>query len=198
MPAADDDASWRRGLERDFATLDCVAKMRLSFEERLCEASASRDEAVLDALRQEKMFEFAQFYFTIAAMGLDGPEDASILADLHNDRILNLLKDKAALKRRGFREDRLLKAIFTADTQPRLELFWRERPGALDQSNLARFMVTQMSAETLRKLIEACEAAGFVERITHPLGGVVVTSTGAIERMLASCLRELRSAVDKL
>jgi hypothetical protein len=189
---------WRLDLDKDFAALDQMSKARFNFEQRLCEASATQDEKVLDELRQEKMFEFAQFFFTIMAMGLDGPDDAAILAELHNERIDKLLRDKGAMRRRGFREDRLLKAIFTADTRPRLEHIWRERPGALDQSNLARFPVTQMSSETVRKLVEACEAAGFVERKLHPFGAIVVASRGVIERVLASSLRDMRITIAQI
>ena len=150
-----DDEDERREYEKDFAALDMMSKARLNFERRICAVSLSQDEEVLETLRLEKMFEFAQFFFTIAVMGLTGPDDAGLLADLHNDQLDKLLKDKAALRRRGLREDRVLKAIFTSDTKPRLEQIWRESPGSLDQSNLARFLVTQMSSETTRKIAEA-------------------------------------------
>jgi hypothetical protein len=44
--------------------------------------------------------------------------------------------------------------------------------GALDQSNLARFLLPQMSAETTRKLAVAAQAAGFFGPI-RPIGGVL-------------------------
>ena len=188
----------RREFEKDFAALDIMSKARLHFERRICAASRSQDEEVLETLRLDKTFEFAQFFFTISVMGLDGPEDAGILADLHNDQVDALLKDKIALRRRGLRADRLLKAIFTSDTKPRLEQIWREKPGALDQSNLARFLVTQMSSETTRKLVEACAAAGFVTRSQHVFGATVVSSTGVMEKALAESLREMRLAIKQL
>lgn len=187
-----------REIEKDFAALDIMSKARLNFEQRICATSRSQDEAVLETLRLEKMFEFAQFFFTIAAMGLNGPNDAAILADLHNDQLDALLKDKGALRRRGLTADRVLKAIFTSDTKPRLEQIWRESPGALDQSNLARFLVTQMSSETTRKLVEACEAAGFVTRSQHVFGATVVSSTGVMEKALSESLREMRLAIKQL
>jgi hypothetical protein len=188
----------RREYEKDFAALDIMSKARLDFERRICAASRSQDEEVLETLRLEKIFEFAQFFFTITVMGLDGPNDAGILADLHNEQLDALLRDKVALRRRGLREDRVLKAIFTADTKPRLEQIWRESPGALDQSNLARFLVTQMSSETTRKLVEACAEAGFVNRSQHVFGATVVSSTGVMEKALAESLREMRLAIRQL
>ena len=185
-------------IEKDFAALDIMSRARLNFEQRVCAISESKDEEVLETLRLEKMFEFAQFFFTIQAMGLNGPDDATMLADLHNEHLDKLLKDKAALRRRGLTADRLLKAIFTSDTKPRLEQIWRESPGALDQSNLARFLVTQMSSETARKFAEACEAAGFVKRTHHAFGATVVCSTGVMEKALSESLRDMRLAIRQL
>jgi hypothetical protein len=193
-----DDRAQRSEREKDFAALDIVSRSRLDFERRMCAASLSQAADVLDALRLEKTYEFAQFFFTIEVMGLTGPDDASLLADLHNDHVEGLLKDKLGMQRRGLKEDRLLKAIFTSDTKPRLEQIWREKPGALDQSNLARFLVTQMSSESARKIAEACEAAGFVTRTQHVFGAIVVSSTGVMERVLGESLREMRLAIKNL
>lgn len=175
-----------------------MSKARFNFERLICAASRSQDEAVLESLRLEKMFEFAQFFFTIDALGLKGPNDAGLLADLHNDQLEKLLKDKIALRRRGLTADRVLKAIFTSDTKPRLEQIWRENPGALDQSNLARFLVAQMSSETTRKLVEASAAAGFVNRNQHVFGATVVSSTGVMEKALIQSMREMRLAIKQL
>ena len=82
-----DDEDERREIEKDFAALDIMSKARFNFERLICAASRSQDEAVLESLRLEKMFEFAQFFFTIDALGLKGPNDAGLLADLHNDQL---------------------------------------------------------------------------------------------------------------
>lgn len=185
-------------LEKDFATLDHMSRARFAFEQRICAASVVQDEDVLNFLRLDKMFEFAEFYFTIAANNLGGPNDIAILAEVHNERLTNMLKDPRALERRGLRKDRLLKAIFTSDILPRLEHIWRESPGALDQSNLARFLVAQMSSETTRVLVVACQKAGFLTRRDHVFGAIVVASTGVMERVLGECLREMRLAIAKL
>jgi hypothetical protein len=195
MTEQEDEASER---EKDFAALDIMSKARLDFERRICEASASQSEDVLEMLRLEKMFEYAQFFFTIAVMGLNGPDDAALLADFHNEHLDKLLKDEAGLKRRGLSRDRVLWAIFTADTKPRLELIWDERPGSLDQSNLARFLVGQMSSETAREITVACEAAGFVTRRRHGSGATVVRTTGVMERVMSESLRQMRLAIKNL
>lgn len=180
---------------RAFHVLEHMRRARLSFETRICAASRSQDEAVLQVLRFESMFDFAEFFFTLEAMGLKGPDDIGILAELHNQRIEDLTRNPRTVRRRGLSVDRLLKAIFTSDVRPRLEQIWRERPGALDQSNLARFLVTQMSAEWTRNLSVACEAAGFVTRTRHANGATIVESTGVMERIFERCLLDFHDAI---
>jgi hypothetical protein len=181
--------------QKDFEALDCMSRARVEFAERLCEASATDNEEMLDRLRDDKMFELAHFFFALKAMNLDGPEDVAILAELHNEKIVALTKNERAMKLRGLTVERLLQAMFTGDTQPRLEMIWRQQPGALDQSNLARFLHEHMSSETVRKLVEACCLAGFVERRRHATGTVVVLSNGFLEKTMSEAVRNMRLAI---
>lgn len=188
----------RSEIEKDFATLEYIRRSRMHFGERICAASATQDADVLDDLRLDSMYEFAEFYFTIAAMGFTEADDITILAEMHNQRIEDLLKNADAMRHRKLRKDRLLEAIFTADTRPRLEQIWRAQPGALDQSNLGRFLLPQMSKETSRTLIVAAQAAGFLTRTVTVYGAIVVASTGVMEEVFGGCLRETRLAIAKL
>jgi len=120
-----------------------------------------------------------------------------MLAELHNQYIVELTKDPAKVVRMGLNQDRLLEAIFTADTLPRLVHHWAERPGTLDQSNLARFLVALMSVETCRKVIIACSQAGFLVRDRSPYGTILVRSVGTLERLFAHNLRDLRRRIEK-
>jgi hypothetical protein len=99
------------------------------------------------------------------------------------------------MRRMGLKEERLLAAIFTADTLPRLVENWRERPGAFDQSNLARLLAAAMSAETCRKVVVACAEAGLLVRERTSYGTILIVSTGAMEETLGRCLREARRRV---
>lgn len=188
----------RSEIEKDFATLEQMRRSRMNFSERICAASASKDVDVLDALRLDSMYEFAEFYFTLAAMGFDAPDDIAILDEMHNQRIEDLLKNPDAMRQRKLRKDRLLEAIFTADTRPRLEQIWRSQPGALDQSNLGRFLLPQMSKETSRTLVVASQRAGFLTRAETVFGAIVVASTGVMEEVFGQCLRETRLAIAAL
>ena len=183
---------------KDLAALEIVQRARMNFAAVVCERSAVKDDDTLDALRLESMFEFAEFYFVMGVMNFDAPEDIDILADLHNQRIERLIENAEAMRRRHLRKERLLTALFTEDTRPRLRELWRESPGALDQSNLARFLQPQMSAESPRKLVVVCERAGFLSRRDSVFGSVVVTSTGKMEEAFGACIREMRLAISAL
>jgi hypothetical protein len=184
--------------EKDLAALEEMRRARMKFEERICDASATQDEAILDGLRLDSMFEFAEFYFAIKVMGFVEPDDITLLAKAHNQRIIDLEKNPAELRRRRLSKERVLRGMFTADTLPRLESCWREMPGALDQSNLARFLAPQMSPETTRKLIVACTAAGFLDRHETVFGTMVVVSTGVMEGVFGQCMREMRDGIGRL
>lgn len=184
--------------EKDFAALEHMRRARMIFGTRICEASATVDEDVLEDLRLDSMYEFAEFYFTLDAMGFTAPDDISIIADMHDQRIEDLLKNERAMRQRKLRKDRLLDAILTSDVRPRLEQCWREAPGSLDQANLGRFLLPQMSAETTRKLIVASTKAGFLTRTPTIYGSIVVASTGVMEKVFGGCLREMRLAIAAL
>jgi len=184
--------------EKDLAALESMRRARMNFEERICDASITKDEAILEGLRLESMFEFAEFYFALRVMDFTAPEDIGLLATTHNQRIVDLEKNRAEMRRRKLTKDRVLKGMFTADTLPRLESCWREAPGSLDQSNLARFLAPQMSPETTRKLVVAGTASGFLRRRDTGFGTVVVISTGVMEDVFGGCMREMRDEISRL
>ena len=180
------------GLDRDLALLEHLRWARKEFVDRLCEASESREEDVMATLRLEATYQLAEFLYLLRARGIDSEQQIRTLAELHNQYIVELTKDRAKLARLGLNRARLLEAIFTADTLPRLLLHWGEKPGTLDQSNLARFLAVLMSMETCRKVVVACAQAGFLLRERSPYGTMFVRSVGTMERLFAQCLRDLR------
>jgi hypothetical protein len=188
----------RSELEKDLEALVSMRRARMNFEERICEASATQDEAILEGLRLDSMFDFAEFYFALRVLDFTESEDIAPLANAHNQRIIDLEKNNSEMRHRKLTKDRLLKGMFTADTLPRLESCWREAPGALDQSNLARFLAPQMSPETTRKLVVACTAAGFLTRRETGFGTMVVVSTGIMEDVFGQCMHEMRDEIRSL
>jgi hypothetical protein len=185
------------GLEPDLALLESLRWARKEFLDRICEESQSRDDDVLGTLRLEATYQVAEFLYLLRARGIESEEQIRMLAELHNAYIVDLTKDPAKAARLGLSRDRLLDAIFTADTLPRLVHNWSARPGTLDQSNLARFLAALMSAETCRKVIVACGEAGFLVRDRSAQGAILVRSAGTLERLFAQTLRELRRHIEK-
>ncbi len=180
-------------VEKDLLYLECLRWMRKAFSDRICDASASRDEKVLSTMRLEATYQMAEFFYSLWARGLKSWEQIEALTKLHNAYIVELTKDATKMERLGLAGDRLLDAMFTADTLPRLLQNWREQPGAIDQSNLARFLATVMSTETCRKVAVACGTAGFLNRERTPYGTILVSSRGDLERILGTCIRNARA-----
>jgi hypothetical protein len=184
--------SQRGDLERDLELLEVLRWGRKEFADRLVQESRSRKSDTLDLLRSEPGYQLADFFYLLKARRIEAAEDIRTLAELHNQYIVDLTRDAEKMSRLGLKRERLLDAILTADTMPRLLANWGERPGAIDQSNLARLLVTVMSSETCRKLVVAFADAGFLKRERTPFGTMVVSSTGIMEQMFGNCIRAMR------
>ena len=182
-------------IDADLLVLERLQRFRVDFAEQICAASAKRSLDVLSVLQLEAMHPFAEFYFLLRARSIETEADLERLADAHNSYIVGLTKNHEKVERMGLKPERLMQAIFTGDTLPRLLGTWREHPGSIDQSNLGRFLVAVMSTETARKLVVACSEAGFLDRVRTPFGTVVVRSTGIMEKVYGICLRQLRLGV---
>jgi hypothetical protein len=193
---SDDVFADTAGLNRDLVLLENLQWSRKEFFDRLCEASDSQDEQVLATLRLEGAYQFAEFFYLLRARRILSEEHIEALAELHNQYIVDLMKDQSKMHRLGLNKERVLDAMFTADTLPRLVQNWRERPGAIDQSNLARFLVAVMSSETCRKIVVAGTSAGFLDRMRTPYGTILVSSKGTLESVFGACIRDLRLRIE--
>jgi hypothetical protein len=180
-------------LESDLELLEVLRWGRKEFADQLCRESRGLKPGILDVLRSEPAYQIAEFLYLLQARGIATEEDVANLAEIHNKYIVDLTKDAEKMRRLGLKRERLLDAIFTADTLPRLLQNWRERPGTIDQSNFARLLVTVMSSETCRKLAVAFAEAGFLTRERSAFGTILVSSTGIVEQIFGSCLREMRT-----
>jgi hypothetical protein len=184
-------------LETDLELLEVLRWGRKEFADRLCRESRGQKAETLDFLRSEPGYQFAEFFYLLKARGIQTEDDMRKLAELHNQYIVNLTKDAEKMRRLGLKLERLLDAIFTADTMPRLLANWRERPGAIDQSNLARLLAGVMSTETCRKLAVAFADAGFLARERTAFGTMIVFSTGVMEQTFGHCVRAMRRRIEE-
>jgi hypothetical protein len=178
-------------LKKNWLALDMVRRAKATFVDHLCRESLSQDAAILGHLASDPMFAFAEFYYAIHAMGLTGADDIIVLLDMHNERI-------AALANIWLPPHWLAGAIFPDVELIRLEEIWRDMPGGLQQSMLARFLAPHMREEIVYMLVIACEEAGFVTRTATVRNSVVVSSTGVMEEIMTTCLRDMRLAICEL
>ncbi|HEX5959103.1 MAG TPA: hypothetical protein VFY92_10680 [Hyphomicrobiaceae bacterium] len=188
----------RTRLMADLEMLEIFRWYRMVFAERLVAASTSQDEEVLATLRIEATYQLAEFYYVLKAREIRTAEQIEALANLHNLYIDELTRDPAKMSRLGLKSERLLSAIFTSDTLPRLLQNWRERPGTFDQANLGRLLAVVMSAETCRRVVVACAEAGMLLREKTSYGTMVIASTGVLEDILARCVREARERASSI
>jgi hypothetical protein len=185
----------RDEIEADLALLESLRWSKKEFFDRICQESKSKDEKVLSVLRLEPTYPFAEFYYLLRARRIETEDDIQRLADIHNKYIVDLTKNPKKMARLGLNSERLLDAMFAADTMRRLAQIWRDRPGTLDQSNLARLLVLVMSTETCRKVAVACAKAGFLQREESPYGMMLVCSNGVLEQVFGGCIRDLRHRI---
>lgn len=172
-------------LALDISLLEQVRAARINFSDRVCAASASKDDKHLAQLRSEPTYLMAEFLYSMKVFGISTAEDIERFADLHNDYVVSLTRDPAKLQRLGLSQDRALASMFTADTKPRLIQNWAEKSGAIDQSNLARFLVAVMSSETCRKTLIDFETAGFMAQEGSTFVVCSDASAGGIFRVTA-------------
>jgi hypothetical protein len=191
------DRTEREEIEADLALLESLRWSKKEFFDRICQESKSQDEKVLSVLRLEATYQFAEFYYLLRARKIETEDDIQRLGDIHNKYIVDLTKDPKKMARLGLNSERLLDAMFASDTMRRLGQIWRDRPGTLDQSNLARLLVLVMSTETCRKVAVACAKAGFLQREESPYGMMLVCSNGVLEQVFGGCIRDLRHRIHK-
>jgi hypothetical protein len=179
-------------LSADLTFVETLRRMKARFQSGLLAASASDDPAVALSLRQESCFQLAEFLFALKSYGIEDAETLRRFADLHNQHLLDIRNDRERMLRYGLTPERLDAALFTGDNMSKLLANFSAPQPTIDQSDLARFLVTVMSTETCRKLLLASEKAGFVERVRSPFGAMLIVSRGIMERVYGTTIREAR------
>ena len=179
-------------LALDLTFVETLRRMKARFQSGLLAASASADPGVTLSLRQESCFQLAEFLFALKSYGIEDVDTLRRFAELHNQHLLDIRDDRDRMLRYGLTPERLEAALFTGDNMNKLLANFSGPRPTIDQSDLARFLVTVMSTETCRKLLLASEQAGFVERIRSPFGAVLIVSRGIMEQVYGNTIREAR------
>ena len=84
------------------AELNLLENLRWSRKEflhRICSSSNSQEERVLGTLRLDATYQLAEFYFLIGARGIETDADVKNLAELHNQYIVDIMKDPMKMSR---------------------------------------------------------------------------------------------------
>ena len=142
--------------------------------------------------------QLAEFYYLLSAFKIQTTEDFDGLIERHNTYLSSLIKDAQKMKRMGLNQQRVLDAIFDGETRPRVLKIWADEPGTIDQSSLARLLVSVMSDETARKVLVACGKAGFLNRENSVFRLVLIRSNGALERVYGDCIRKVRLQIQEM
>ena len=192
-PLADDGETMR-----DIRTCEALHEARASFQDALVEGSAVQDRHFAAQLRQEPVYQMAEFFFLLRAFRLDGEDKIRRYAELHNRHLEELQADRTKMRRLGLSPTRVQKGKFSPESVPKLVENYRSGDGAIDQSDLSRLLIEVMSPETCRKTAVTLTDAGYLERRRSPYQSVLVRSTGALERIFARSLRHVRSTLVSL
>ncbi len=179
----------------DLEALQAYREARLEFSNRVVEFNQTSERETIAALRSDATYQLAEFIFLIVSFEINTEVEFDGLIERHNEYITNLLKDRDKCQRMGLRKDRLLSSIFDGEVRPRALKIWSDENGAIDQSSMARFLVTVMSDETTRKTLVACGKAGLIERELSVFRVVLVRPNGILEGIYGDCLRTARKKI---
>ncbi|MCY4319261.1 MAG: hypothetical protein OXE76_08760 [Alphaproteobacteria bacterium] len=177
---------------------EVMHEARAGFREALVAGSAVQELHFVRLLRQEPVYRMAEFFYLVRAFRLDSEEKIRRYAELHNRHLAALDADAAKLRRLGLTRTRVAQGMFAPDSIPKLVENYRSGDGALDQSDLARLLIEQMSTETCRKTAVVLTEAGYLERRRTPYKSVLVRSTGVMEHLFAQSLAHVRRALEEI
>lgn len=181
----------------DIKVLDCLQSSRALFFDLICQQSVSTDPDIIAALNADAIHVIAEFYYRLKALGIEAAEDLERIAVEHNQRLGGMTSARPKGARPAPKPERIQRALFSTDVMLRLVQNWRDHRGAIDQSNLARFLVLEMSTETCRKAVVALAKAGCLDRVHTPYGTTLVISSGRLEEIFETALKALYECMEQ-
>jgi hypothetical protein len=185
-------------LEADLAVFEEMFAAKSAFFDAVVDGCCDGGSVKPAELRQETVYAIAHFFYLLKVFGVDGPDGLRNFAIAHNQNMAELREDGAERTRLGIQPQRLEGAMFnTDDNLERLKVNCGSRGVRLSQSDLARFLVEFMSAETCRTAVAVLHKAGYLKRSKSALGAVLISSTGTLEELFAGYIRTLRLALNR-
>ena len=193
----DIDEQPQAALDADLALFEEMFSAKAQFFDEVVENCHEGFTADIGELRQETIYVIAHFFYLLKIFKIASPEKLKSFALAHNQNIQDLLENKEERERLGIQPQRLEGAQFrTDDNLNRLEMNCGPKGIRLSQSDLARFLVEYMSAETCRNGITVLCKAGYLNRSKSAFGAFLITPSGVIEEIFAGYIRSFRQALD--
>jgi hypothetical protein len=170
-----------------------------------CEVSLSRDlfATVSDRQLQKKLVgsaakDVATFFYLLKVNQIDTPDLIVEAALAHNDKIDAIFNDEMYLNILGRTKTQIIGSKFTERGLVKLADNFRSTRRSIDQSDISRFLILQMSQESCRSVIEMFEQAGMLERSKVLSGSTLVMSNGVVETIIEKYLENLDSKLEGL
>jgi hypothetical protein len=132
------------------------------------------------ALREEAVFQIAQFYYLASQRGLGNERNARAFLSGHNKEVQNLLSDKQQRDALGLTVARLNECLFSDAQIENVVQEISEGKLRLNQSDLGSLLTLCQSPETTRKALIALGDGGLLKRAR--IGRVLIRSDATLER----------------
>ena len=185
-------------LDADLALFEEMFASKARFFDELVENCGANNSVDPSELRQETVYVIAHFFYLLKVFKIDSPEKLQKFALTHNQNILDLLEDPEERIKLGLQPQRLQGALFnTDDNLDRLRLNCGANGIKFSQSDLGRFLIEYMSAETCRSAVRVLSDAGYLSRSRSPFGSVIISSNGDLEEIFAGYIHSFRLALNK-
>ncbi len=186
------------GLEADIALFEEMFSAKVRFFDDMVENREPGSAVAVADLRQETIYEIAEFYYFLKVFGIDSPENLRVFALSHNKNLEDLLENGEDRDKLGVQKTRLQDALFDTDEKlERLEVNCGAGPIKMSQSDLARFLVEHMSSETCRAGVKVLGDAGYLRLSKSPFGAILIRSSGALEEVFAGYIRSFRRVLSE-
>ena len=185
-------------LEADISLFEEMFSTKVRFFDEIVENREPGGVVSIADLRQETIYEIAEFYYFLKVFGIDSAENLRVFALSHNKNIEDLLENSEDQEKLGVQKKRLQDALFDSDEKlERLEVNCVAGPIKLSQSDLARFLVEHMSSETCRAGVKVLGDAGYLRLSKSPFGAILIRSSGALEEVFAGYIRSFRRVLSE-
>ena len=186
------------GLEADISLFEEMFSAKVRFFDDMVENREPGVVVAIADLRQETIYEIAEFYYFLKVFGIDSPEKLRVFALSHNKNLEDLLENGEDRGKLGVQKTRLQDALFDTDEKlERLEANSGAGPIKMSQSDLARFLVEHMSSETCRAGVKVLGDAGYLRLSKSPFGAILIRSSGTLEEVFAGYIRSFRRVLSE-